>query len=40
MEVEPAAVKRFPAGSKVSIKGLTGAVELNGQEGALSVAFQ
>lgn len=30
---EPPVVKRFPAGSKVTIKGLTGAVELNGQEG-------
>jgi len=30
---DPPVVKRFPAGSKVTIKGLTGAVELNGQEG-------
>lgn len=30
---EPPVVKRFPARSKVTIKGLTGAVELNGQEG-------
>jgi len=30
---DPTVVRRFPAGSKVVIKGLTGAVELNGQEG-------
>ncbi|CAL1155481.1 unnamed protein product, partial [Cladocopium goreaui] len=35
---EPPVVKRFPAGSKVTIKGLTGAVELNGQEGASELA--
>eukprot|EP00913_Durusdinium_trenchii_P024848 g23322.t2 len=30
---EPTAVRRFPAGSRVTIKGLTGAAELNGQKG-------